>query len=186
MITEKAVTSVAVPDVVGIAANFAFCLNSGKLNGIINSKFVITDSFHCACFAIIFNKPFICVSSEDGGASRLHSLFETLGIKGTFVTKLDELYSLKYPVDIEYNSVNIALDKQRNRCLDIVQKVLKENYSNNQSKVSTPKPYKYSRLKYLSKYFKYIKCMFLANVLKSKPVSNIEKAKFRKIELEWN
>ena len=156
------------------------------LNGIINSKFVITDSFHCACFAIIFNKPFICVSSEDGGASRLYSLFEILGINGTFVTKLDELYSLNYPIDIDYKKVNIALNEQRNRCLDIVQKVLKENYSNNPNKISTPNPYKYSMVKYFSKYFKYVKCMFLAKVLKSKPVSNIEKAKFRKIELEWN
>ena len=38
MITEKAVTSVAVPDVDGIAANFAFCRNSGKPNGVIRSS----------------------------------------------------------------------------------------------------------------------------------------------------
>ena len=42
MITENAVTSVAVPDVDGIAQNFAFCLNSGKLNGVIKSSKVIS------------------------------------------------------------------------------------------------------------------------------------------------
>ena len=32
------------------------------LSAIINSKLVITDSFHGICFCIIFNKPFICTA----------------------------------------------------------------------------------------------------------------------------
>ena len=39
--TENAVTSVAVPEVEGIAKNLAFVLNSGKLNGIIKSSIVV-------------------------------------------------------------------------------------------------------------------------------------------------
>ncbi len=35
------------------------------LNAIISCKCLITDSFHGACFAIIFNKPFICIRNED-------------------------------------------------------------------------------------------------------------------------
>ena len=36
--TEKAVTSVAVPDVDGMAQNFAFVRSVGKLNGVIGSS----------------------------------------------------------------------------------------------------------------------------------------------------
>ena len=31
---------------------------------IKNAKFVVTDSFHGACLAVIFNKPFICLINK--------------------------------------------------------------------------------------------------------------------------
>ncbi len=42
-----------------------------------NSDYVVTDSFHGTCFAILFNKPFICLANTDRGGSRFTSLFDT-------------------------------------------------------------------------------------------------------------
>ena len=51
------------------------------LNAIKTCEYLITDSFHGMCFAIIFNKPFICIVNKDRGAARFSSLFDKLDIQ---------------------------------------------------------------------------------------------------------
>lgn len=51
------------------------------LNAIKTCEYMITDSFHGMCFAIIFNKPFICIVNKDRGAARFSSLFDKLDIQ---------------------------------------------------------------------------------------------------------
>ena len=151
------------------------------LNGIINSKFVITDSFHCVCFAIMFNKPFICVDSKTGGSSRLSSLLESFCLPNQIITDIEQVYKIENLENISYSTVNFLLQKEVTRCLLIVENVLKNNYSNNQNKEQNNKPYKYSKFVYIAKKIKYLKCkLFSIND------SYKEKAKFRKVELEWN
>ncbi len=50
------------------------------LYNIKNCRYLITDSFHGVCFAIIFNKPFVCVANRERGASRFESLFNQLDL----------------------------------------------------------------------------------------------------------
>jgi len=50
------------------------------LSQIKNCKFVITDSFHCVCFAIVFKKQFICIVNKKRGMERLRSLLSDLGL----------------------------------------------------------------------------------------------------------
>ena len=49
---------------------------SNWLNAIKTCKFLITDSFHGVCFAIIFNKPFVCIKNQDRGGARFDTLCE--------------------------------------------------------------------------------------------------------------
>lgn len=49
---------------------------------IRDSKFVVTDSFHCVCLAILFNKEFICFANKGRGMARLQSLLASVGIEG--------------------------------------------------------------------------------------------------------
>ena len=46
------------------------------LGFIRDSRIVVTDSFHCICFAILFNKPFICYPNNKRGLARLESLLD--------------------------------------------------------------------------------------------------------------
>ena len=48
---------------------------------IKNCEFVMTDSFHGVCFAIIFNKPFAVYINKDRGASRFYSLLKLLHLE---------------------------------------------------------------------------------------------------------
>ncbi len=53
------------------------------LENIMNSQFVITDSYHGVVFSIIFNKPFYFLGNTRRGNSRIESLFKVLGMKNS-------------------------------------------------------------------------------------------------------
>lgn len=46
---------------------------------IAKSSFVVTDSFHGLCFAVIFNKPFIVLHNKNRGNARFESLLKLIG-----------------------------------------------------------------------------------------------------------
>lgn len=58
-----------------------------------NAEFIITDSFHGTCFAIIFKKPFICISNKQRGAGRFVSMINELGLSDHMVDSCDEIYN---------------------------------------------------------------------------------------------
>ena len=55
------------------------------IEGIINCKAIITNSFHGTIFSIIFNKPFITFIYENNGKERFYSLKKLFGIKNRIV-----------------------------------------------------------------------------------------------------
>jgi hypothetical protein len=82
---------------------------------IRDAKLVVTDSFHCICFAILFNKPFVYYPNENRGLTRVNSLFESLKIKNLFFTKnsnvkdiLCNSFSLNY---LKINKLILSLQK---------------------------------------------------------------------------
>ncbi|WP_318468958.1 polysaccharide pyruvyl transferase family protein [Photobacterium leiognathi] len=83
---------------------------------ISSAELIITDSFHCICLSILFNKEFVCISNKFRGNSRLDSLFEQLGITG-HVFNEDSEQSLSDFVSnmekINYSDVNQRLGELR-------------------------------------------------------------------------
>ena len=76
------------------------------LSAIKNCKFLITNSFHGTCFAILFNKPFICMAKEMCGSARFDSIFELLDINPALVNKIDDIYTMEcinYPNYVDVN-----------------------------------------------------------------------------------
>lgn len=53
----------------------------GWLKTIAESRLIITDSFHTVCFAIIFQRPFIAISSNARGKSRILGILQPLGLE---------------------------------------------------------------------------------------------------------
>lgn len=76
------------------------------LYSVINSKLIVTDSFHCVCFALIFNKPFICLRNSHATV-RFTSLFKRLGIDRKLIESVDDLkeYDLNYDFETVNNSI---------------------------------------------------------------------------------
>lgn len=48
---------------------------------IQSCRFMITDSFHGMCFAIIYHKPFLAIVNQYRGSTRFHSLLKQLGLE---------------------------------------------------------------------------------------------------------
>ncbi len=47
---------------------------------ILNSEYIVTDSFHGMVFSIIFNKQFVVLNNAAGGSERYYSLLDALGL----------------------------------------------------------------------------------------------------------
>ncbi len=90
------------------------------LRGFVDAKLIITDSFHACVFAIIFNKPFICLGNDERGMSRFNSLLDLFGLQHCL---LNEKQLFKIP-DINWVQINVQLKKRRNQSLACIKQVL--------------------------------------------------------------
>ncbi|MDD6200649.1 MAG: polysaccharide pyruvyl transferase family protein [Firmicutes bacterium] len=76
-----------------------------------NADFVITDSFHGTCFAIIFRKKFISVANKKRGANRFVSLLEEAGLMDRLVMDITEIEQRPELLDdIDYEKVYDTLN----------------------------------------------------------------------------
>lgn len=85
---------------------------------IKNSELLITDSFHGSCFAIIFNKPFVCILNERNGISRLESLADMFNIKNRIVYNLQEVIdNTDLLLKMDYVEINKKLEIEKEKSL---------------------------------------------------------------------
>ena len=99
------------------------------LNAIKNSNLLLTDSFHGVCFAILFSKPFICISQDINGKARLDSIFEMLGIENQSIISPAEVCTKDCIFNINYNCVNQKIEEEAKKGIDILKKVLESPVS---------------------------------------------------------
>lgn len=101
------------------------------LASILNCDFLITDSFHGMCFALIFEKNFCVVFNSDNsrGYTRFQSMLEMLGLDERIVTSYEEILVKKLVTSpIDYVKVNEILNgKQRDSKYWILSALEKRN-----------------------------------------------------------
>lgn len=91
------------------------------LSLIYNSKVVVTDSFHCICLAILFDKIVIYCPNIKRGQARMDSLFQMLGIT---LDSVDLTLSSKMHKLCKPKAMNAVLDKKRKKSLLFLMKSL--------------------------------------------------------------
>lgn len=94
------------------------------LQMINDSSLIITDSFHCVCFSILFNKNFYCCLNSERGASRLESLLNELDLSDRLVRD-DELKTISMSNKIDYSKVENILERKRMSSLDYILTAIK-------------------------------------------------------------
>ena len=105
-----------------ISKHLSFPLSVSQwLRFIRDSQYLITDSFHGCVFAIIFNKPFICLGNKKRGTARFDSLLSTYGLQDRLVTELTiENVQAALTAPIDWVAVNAIHEAERERGLQFI------------------------------------------------------------------
>ena len=77
-----------------------------------NADFIITDSFHGTCLAIILNKPFLSIANYNRGAGRFKSLLSWVGLENKLVTDVLDKSQIDLS-QIDYRRVNSIIEQSR-------------------------------------------------------------------------
>ena len=82
---------------------------------IRNCSYMITDSFHGMCMAILFHKPFVAICNESRGATRFVSILNQLGLGNRLVTSENNLGQKTdiLQMEIDYKTVEERLSTLR-------------------------------------------------------------------------
>lgn len=82
-----------------------------------NSDFVVTDSFHGTCMAILFEKQFISFANPGRGSDRFESLMSMFHLYDRYFHKLDKVGEFNYENNIDYSEVNNILSRERKKSM---------------------------------------------------------------------
>ncbi len=94
------------------------------LRCIRDAECVLTDSFHGCVFAIIFNKPFVCLGNEARGSARFDSLLGTFCLQDRLlINPTPEQVKELMRTPIDWKHVNAIRSSEKQRALQF----LKEN-----------------------------------------------------------
>jgi hypothetical protein len=95
------------------------------LDGIRNASFIITDSFHCLIFSIIFQKNFVCIPNKRGGISRIENLLKMFELEDRLC--VPESFELNHYASkpINYKLVNEKWDYYKSKSLEYIKNAIK-------------------------------------------------------------
>lgn len=92
-----------------------------------DAELVITDSFHCTVFSLIFHKKFVVVANKARGVARLETLLSKVGLEERFFTDIkDVMKSGILDKEIDYNEVDKKLEVHRKYSMDFLKKALED------------------------------------------------------------
>lgn len=90
-----------------------------------DAELVITDSFHCTVFSLIFHKKFVVVANPVRGIARLETLLSKVGLEDRFFTDIKNVMkSGILDKEIDYNEVDKKLEVHRKYSMDFLKKAL--------------------------------------------------------------
>lgn len=96
------------------------CAPADFLYYVHHSKYVVTDSFHGTVFSIVYNKQFVSVAAEKSKDSRILNLLKSLGLECCIS------YNFKNLIQIEYDQVNILIEKMKEQSINYIVSALEE------------------------------------------------------------
>ena len=106
---------------------FSYNKVSQWLTYLKDAELVITDSFHCTVFSIIFHKKFVVVANSKRGIARLETLLEKVGLQDRFFTDIkDVMKSGILDKEIDYDEVEKKLAIHRKYSMDFLKKALED------------------------------------------------------------
>lgn len=105
--------------------NGCSCTVEYWLSKILQCQLLITDSYHGACFALIFNKPFVVLNiNRDNATSRFSSLLRLFNLEGQALPHPERICTdMLKPFD--YSTVNSKLESLRQESIKWIEAAMK-------------------------------------------------------------
>jgi len=94
------------------------------LSNIKHSEIIITDSFHCMVFSIIFRKKFICIANKHRGVTRLENLLKLIHLENRLIFDFKQLNQKILDEEINYDDVEHLLSEEKNKSVNFLIKSL--------------------------------------------------------------
>lgn len=94
------------------------------IEGVYNSEYVVTDSFHGTVFSILSHKRFTTIINEGRGATRFDSLLGICSLKSRAIACSNDLESSKWQQDIDYLAIDAVLDSYRETSISFIKDAL--------------------------------------------------------------
>ena len=85
--------------------------NETWIRAIIDADFIVTDSFHGTCFAILFQKQFCSLINPYRGKSRFISLLSKFGLQSRIISSLSD-YSELDGSPIDYSNISSLVEHE--------------------------------------------------------------------------
>ncbi len=92
------------------------------LRAYLDAEYIITDSFHGVCFALMFNKKFIAVVNKNRGAARFESLQKMFGLEGQFLTDIENI-NIDF-VQYDFQKTNQIIEERKKYALETLSREL--------------------------------------------------------------
>ena len=92
------------------------------LEGLVRAERMVTDSFHGTAFSINFNIPFVVLSNQSRGQSRLESILKMFHLENRIVYSLEQALEI-IDTPIDWDMVNNILAIQRNKSITFLSKI---------------------------------------------------------------
>lgn len=92
------------------------------LEGMVRAERMVTDSFHGTAFSINFNIPFVVLSNQSRGQSRLESILKMFHLENRMVYSLEQALEI-IDTPIDWDMVNNILANQRNKSITFLSKI---------------------------------------------------------------
>ena len=110
-----------------IKKDFLYNSVSQWLTYLKNAELVITDSFHCTVFSLIFHKKFVVVANSGRGIARLETLLEKVGLRERLFTNIEDVIKSEIlDKEIDYNEVDKKLEVHRKFSIEFLKKALED------------------------------------------------------------
>lgn len=95
------------------------------LENISNASLVVTDSFHCTVFSILYRRKFIVIPSNSKRKGRMYSLLKDLNLLDRYYETIEDVYRTeRWNEDIDFDSVYAILAKRREESLQFLSESL--------------------------------------------------------------
>ena len=110
------------PKYIGHPSSKGFQSVESWLSDIVNSQYVITDSYHGTIFSVLFRKPFTSICNPSRGASRFLTLLTALGLENRLINE-GEMFVPLYET-INYSQVSKIISDRRDESIAFLKKSL--------------------------------------------------------------